>query len=221
MSQEAKVLSIIGVITAAILFAAIFFLSSGTNPNNSQSITVDPKILVKENSHKLTSASESAKVVLVEFGDYQCPACGAAHPVLKKIMEEYQNKITFVFRNFPLPQHKNAKVAAQTAEAAGAQGKFWEMHDMLYESQDKWSESTNPMEHFLSYAKQLGLDTEKLKSEVESNKYSDVINQDLSDGNSASVNSTPTFYINNVKHNGSFDYNVLKSKIDSILSSDE
>lgn len=216
MTQEAKVIAGIGIVTLAIIVGGVFFFNkSSQTQSNPQSKVTDEKLLIGKDSHKI--ASDSAKVTIVEFGDYQCPACGAAHPVVKQILSDYQGRITFVFRNFPLPMHSNAKISAEAAEAAGAQGKFWEMHDKLYESQATWAETAKPLDLFVSYAQEFGLDTSKFKEEVEGNKYAERINKDQTDGNTLGVNSTPTFFINGEKLVGTPNYNSLKSMIDSRL----
>lgn len=218
MTQETKILLILGVSTVVLLVGAVFFLSKNNTTTSSsiQSLkVVDQKILVRENSHK--TATDSTKVTIVEFGDYQCPACAQVYPITKKVVEDYVGTVNFVFRNFPLSQHQNASVAAQAAEAADAQGKFWEMYDKLYEAQNNWADNNNPIDLFVSYANDLGLDVEKFKKDVLANKFSDEINQDLADGALAGVNATPTFYINGIKFEGSQNYNDFKNIIDPIL----
>src|SRR5581483_190972 len=111
---------------------------------NASSSISDSTVLTRNANHKITSTN--TKVTIIEFADFQCPACGQAHPALKQILEEYKGKVTFIYRHFPLPQHQNAILAAKASEAAGEQGKFWEMHDMLYEKQNEWSESNNAEE---------------------------------------------------------------------------
>lgn len=216
MTQEIKFLLITGIATVGIIIAAIFFLGSNnvsqSNPNPNK---VDEKILIKSDSNKI--GSESAKVRLVEFGDYQCPACGLAHPIVKRITDNYKDKILFVFRNFPLSQHQNAQVAAEAAEAAGAQGKYWEMHDMLYENQDKWSDSNSPVDIFAEYAKKLNIDINKFKQDITSNKFAEKINIDQSDGSNVGVNFTPTFYLNGEKIVGSNSFADITKKIDTLL----
>lgn len=143
--------------------------------------------------------SESNKIILVEFGDYQCPGCEGAYPNVKTLMEEYGNDVTFVFRNFPLTSiHPNARAAAATAEAAGLQGKFWEMHDMLYGNQDDWSslDTSKRTDIFNSYATTLGLDLEKFKTDVAAKPVAQKINFDLALGKSVNVTGTPTFFLN-------------------------
>ncbi len=143
--------------------------------------------------------SESNKIILVEFGDYQCPGCEGAYPNVKTLMEEYGNDVTLVFRNFPLTSiHPNARAAAATAEAAGLQGKFWEMHDMLYGNQDDWNslDTSKRTDIFNSYATTLGLDLEKFKTDVAAKPVTQKINFDLALGKSVKVTGTPTFFLN-------------------------
>lgn len=214
MKQEAKLLLGFGIITIGILVGAVFLLGGSSSPAPT-STKADPKILVKSSSNKFGNVG--SKVTLVEFGDFQCPACALSYPIVKEIKTAYKDRIQFVFRNFPLPSHANALVAAQAAEAAGAQGKYWEMHDMLYENQSEWALDASPLEIFVGYAKELELDTDKFKEEVQSSKYASKIQEDLLDGRSLGVNSTPTFYLNNEKIVGVVSYEDLKYKIDLLL----
>lgn len=211
MKSEIKALIGISVITILIIAVAAFLL--GKSPQQSILGQADSALLIRNNSNKIFSSS--AELTLVEFGDYQCPACGAAHPVVKQILEKDKDKVTFVFRSFPLTQHKNARIAAQTAEAAGEQGKYWEMHDKLYENQSDWGNNDNALEIFTNYAKDMGLDIEKFKKTIAENKYADKIAQDQSDGMALGVNSTPTFFINNQKYMGTL--NELESAIEKTL----
>lgn len=210
MTQEAKVLLGLGAVTAGILISAVFFLSNSKpeTPNNSQ---VDSSSLIKSDSRKI--ATDSAKTTVVEFGDYQCPACKMAHPIVKQVLNDYSGKVNFVFRHFPLPQHKNALIAAEAAEAAGEQGKYFEMHNKLYENQDEWDENNNPLEIFLKYAQELNLNGEQFKGSIVGNKYREKINADKNDGSSMGVNSTPTFFINGTRMSN-FSYEEFKKRIE-------
>lgn len=192
MTQEVKVLIWISVLTLLILSGAVYFLGKSSLNAASENNTGDIKLLVKSDSHKI--ATESAKITIVEFGDYQCPACGMAYPVVKQVLKDYPGKINFVFRNFPLPQHNNGFIAAEAVEASGEQGKYWEMHDKLYQNQNEWAENNNPLEVFLKYAGELNLDEAGFKSSILSNKYQQIITNDKNDGISLGVDSTPTFY---------------------------
>ncbi|MCA1635446.1 MAG: thioredoxin domain-containing protein [Acidobacteria bacterium] len=141
--------------------------------------------------------SESAPVVLEEFGDYQCPPCGNLHPVLQKIEDDYGERVRVVFRNYPLQQmHKNAFTAARAAEAAALQGKFWQMHDMIYEGQKQWSESPEPRPIFNSYASRIELDVEKFKADMEHSTVTSRIIADFERGGSLGVKGTPTIFLN-------------------------
>jgi protein-disulfide isomerase len=215
MTQETKILGGIGIVTLLLIVGAALFLGGNPQPGETPGVKADQKILVKKDSNVM--GSTSAAVTLVEFGDYQCPACGAAHPVVKQLTDAYKGKIRFVFRNFPLPMHQNAIVAAQAAEAAGAQGKYWEMHDMLYENQDAWSDSTEPVSIFATYAKNLGLDVAQFRDMIAKKTSIGKINGDTDDGIKLGVNSTPTFYINGEKQVGGLSYSAFKEKIDAAM----
>lgn len=155
-----------------------------------------PDTNVQASSHTIGSGS----VTLVEYGDFQCPFCGQFHPVLQEVKAKYGDKITFQFRSFPIiSAHPNAMAAHRAAEAADKQGKFWEMHDRLFESQSVWSTSQTASSIFESYAKELGLDLEKFKSDAASSAVNDIIQADLREGQALRVDSTPTFFLNGSK----------------------
>jgi protein-disulfide isomerase len=141
----------------------------------------------------------NASLTLVEYGDYQCPYCGAAYPEVKKVQKELSSELRFVFRNFPLTNmHEHAMNAAETAEAASAQGKFWPMHDFLYEHQATLGDPSVA----LGYAKKLGLDSQRLEREIAQHVYQKRIKDDFMGGVRSGVNGTPTFYVNGVRHDG-------------------
>jgi protein-disulfide isomerase len=147
-----------------------------------------------------TEGSSKTGVVLIEYGDYQCPACGQYYPIVKQVYDTYKDQIMFQFRNFPLLQiHKNAFAGARAAEAADKQGKYWEMHDILYENQQTWGAATDPSTFFESYAQQLKLDVAKFKVDYASQAVNDLINADISEGQKIGANSTPTFVLNGKK----------------------
>jgi protein-disulfide isomerase len=213
MTQEAKVLLGIGIATVIILIGGVFYLS-GTNPQVTSQGSVEKKILV---AGKNTTGPKSAKVTVVEFADFQCPACAAFHPEMKKILSDYNGKIYFVYRHFPLPMHKNARGAAQAAEAAAAQGKFWPMYDQLFEKQSEWSEVANPTDLFASYAKNVKLDEEKFKKAVEESNGTATIQKGIDDGNKAGVNSTPTLFVNGKKVEGANSIADLATQVRSAI----
>lgn len=178
-------------------------MSGGGN----SSTPISSNILVPQNSNETggiengnyLSASPSAKVTLIEFGDYECPACVIYSPFVKQLLTDFAGRMNFVFRNFPLNQHANAMVAAQAAEAAGLQGKFWQMHDKLYESSNDWSNSSDAKGIFVGYAQTLGLNIDKFKTDIDSQAVKNTIENDINDGNLIKLTETPTFYLNGIK----------------------
>jgi protein-disulfide isomerase len=140
---------------------------------------------------------EDAPVTLEEFGDFECPPCGLLHPELKKIEHEYGPRVRIIFREFPLvPTHQHALAAAKSAEAAGLQGKFWEMHDMLYENQRKWHEAFDVRQIFEDYAKAIGLNVERFKKDIASTEVEQRIFLDGKRAHSLDVKGTPTVFLN-------------------------
>lgn len=161
----------------------------------------------------------TAKVTLVEYGDFQCPACQAYHFALKKLLEERGNEISFVFRHFPLITiHPNALPGALASEAAGKQGKFWEMHDLLYEKQTDWSNDVSAEQRFVEYAKELGLDTAKFLTDYKDPVLRDKITDSYKSGMHSGVSGTPTFFINGEKIVNPGNYDELKAIIDQKLT---
>jgi protein-disulfide isomerase len=164
---------------------------------------------VSERDH--TQGPDNAPLTLVEYGDYQCPYCGAAYPVVKQIQKTLGKKLRFVFRNFPLTQaHPYAMIAAEAAEAAALQGKFWEMHDLLFEQQTFLEPDIIP-----SWAKRIGLDLEKFGNSIKEGSVAKRIKEDRQSGIRSGVNGTPTFYINGIRYNDSPDYESLLSALES------
>ncbi len=139
-------------------------------------------------------------VTFVEYGDFQCPACKSYYPLVKEVRKFYGNDVKFVFRHYPLVQiHPHAFLAARAVEAAGLQGKFFEMHDLMYENQDSWSQLPDPTPTFEQFASQLGLDSERFKQDMSSEQVSATINADIQDAKSIGALATPTFVINGKK----------------------
>jgi protein-disulfide isomerase len=141
----------------------------------------------------------SSTVTLIEYSDFQCPACGLYFPIVEKLVSENPSSFKFVYRHFPITGHKNATPAAQAAEAAGMQGSFWEMHYELFIKQESWATSTSPKAVFTEYATKLGLDTVKFASDYELQSIKDKISTSVKSGIRAGVDRTPTFYLNGKK----------------------
>jgi len=138
-----------------------------------------------------------APVTLEEYGDFQCPPCGMFSAFLGQLEKEYDSRLRVVFRNFPLKIHEHAREAAVAAEAAGLQGRFWEMHDVLYREQDSWSKAPNVRELFESYAGTIGLDLDKFKKDMDGEQASARVDADRQRGESLGIQLTPTLFINN------------------------
>jgi protein-disulfide isomerase len=142
----------------------------------------------------------SGNVTLVEFSDFQCPACLAVQAPLKEILKKYEGKVEFVYRHFPLTNiHKNAQMASYASEAAAIQGKFWEMHDLLFSKQSEWSTISDPKSKFIEYATTLGLDKDKFATDIDSQGVKDLVSVDMLASTRYRLTGTPTFYINGAK----------------------
>ena len=164
----------------------------------------------------------TAKVALIEYGDFQCPACAQFHPLVKIMKEEFGNDVAFAFRHFPLSQaHPNAKAAARAAEAAGAQGKFWEMHDYLFEHQTEWAPKPSPKAAFVSYAQELGLNTDQFENDLDRDDLEDKINAQYQSGTASGVNSTPTFFLNGTKIENPRSYDEFRRLLTQAIGTKE
>jgi protein-disulfide isomerase len=150
--------------------------------------------------HDHVAGSDDAPVTLVEYGDYECPYCGMAYPIVKRAQHELGRQLRFVFRNFPLAEsHPHARLAAQSAEAAAVQGRFSEMHDMLFEHQQALEK-----EDLIGYAKSLGLDTAQFARDLEAGTFAKKVRDDFRNGVRSGVNGTPTFFVNGFRYDGSW-----------------
>ena len=166
-----------------------------------------------------TLGAGNKKVTLIEYGDFQCPACAQYFPLIIQIEEKYGDDITFQFRNFPLIQiHNNAMAAHRAAEAAANQNKFFEMHDALYGQQKSWADASNPTPIFESFAGQLGLNLEQYKTDVASAKTNDIINADIAEGKKIGANSTPTFVLDGKKIDNPNDLADFSKLIDEAIA---
>lgn len=210
MSKESKILG--GILVAiVVVMVGGFMLFGGSSSSSTTGTKVDAAKLTNADAQTIGTG----KVQVVEFGDYQCPACGAAHPALKQLVDQNSNDITFVFRDFPLQMHPNAKPAAYAANAAAVQGKFWEMHNKLYENQKEWVDLPDPTDVFVGYAQGLGLDVDKFKASLKDDAIVAKVQRGIDDGTAINVAATPTVYINGVQYTGAFTYDELKAAVDA------
>jgi protein-disulfide isomerase len=152
---------------------------------------------------------ENAPVTLVEYGDYECPHCGRAYPIVEEVVKQMGNHLRFAFRHFPLQQvHPHALAAAVAAEAAGAQGKYWAMHSMLFEHQDALE-----LEDLVGYAQEVGLDVARFTEDLRAGAYVDKVEEDFREGVRSGVNGTPTFFINGQRYDDSWDLDTLLAAV--------
>jgi len=156
-----------------------------------------------------------AAVTLVQYGDYECPYCGAAYPIIKEVQARMGDRLRFVFRNFPITtSHPHAEQAAEAAEAAASQGKFWPMHDLLYENQKRLRD-----QDLRAYAEKLGLDLELFDKELAEHVHAARVHEDFMSGVRSGVNGTPTFYINGARHDDSYEIETLLAALERAAAS--
>jgi protein-disulfide isomerase len=155
-----------------------------------------------------------AAVTLVEYGDYECPYCGAAYPIVKELQARMGDRLRFVFRNFPITtSHPHAEQAAEAAEAGAAQGRFWEMHDLLYENQTHLRD-----QDLHAYAEQLGIDVERFDKDLAEHVHAPRVREDFMSGVRSGVNGTPSFYVNGARHDDSYDFDTLLAALERAAS---
>lgn len=212
------------IIAGAMISGAVIY-SNNKNSNlagEAQKPVASPAGQEEEDTTKVYSVSADddavkgdadAKITIIEFSDYQCSFCAKAEATLKKIFNEYGDKVKLVYRDYPLDFHDNAQDAAEAAECAGDQNKFWEYHDLLFAKQDKWSESKDGAE-FKTYAKDLRLDAVAFSQCLDSDKYAEEVKKDQSDGEAVGVSGTPAFFINGRKITGAQPFSEFKKIID-------
>lgn len=204
------------IIFAVTCVAVIAGLVLFSNKDKVDVSSVDPvKITTSGEMPDRVIGDPASKVVVIEYADYQCPGCSAAFPQIKAVSEEYKSQVAFVFRNYPLTSgHQHAFAMAAAAEAAGLQGKFWQMHDLIYQTRSEWvdlqAEQRN--ERIEGFAQQLSLNIDQFKTDLTSKKVADKINGDRALGVKMNVDATPTFFINGKKVSGEIVSDLMTSK---------
>ena len=191
-TAEGKFLGAIGLIIVILLGYWMYATPASTESATSTNVEVSATDHVR--------GAKDGKVTLVEFGDFQCPACGIYEPIVRQVTADNKDTLKVVFRHFPLTQiHRNALLAAKATEAASLQGKFWEMHDTLYDKQEEWGEAISARDFFISYATTLKLDVNKFKIDIDNKAIEDKILAELKEGVNLGIQGTPTFFINGKK----------------------
>jgi protein-disulfide isomerase len=190
--MDKKFLIILTVIVLGLF--GIFAYTKHSKPVSNQATSA--KVTTSQHS----KGENTKNVELLVYGDFQCPVCAKFYPIEDAILQTFGNNIKFTFRHFPIDTvHPNARAAHRTAEAAGLQGKFFEMYDLLYKNHTEWADASDPKSIFEQYASQLGLDMKKFNTDYASEQVNSTINADIAEGKSKSVNGTPTFFINGRK----------------------
>lgn len=214
--MKAKEIAIwIGVLV--VLVGGLWLLIAAVN-NSPSPLTKIQKTAPDVTKDDYVRGDKSAKVTLIEYGDFQCPACGLYYPVIKKVEGDFKNDLKVVYRFFPLTNiHQNAMVSAQAAYAAGLQGKFWEMHDMLYENQNSWSD-TQARDIFVDYANKLGLNSKQFESDIDNEPTKNFITDQVNKAIALGVNSTPTFFVNGKYIQNPAGYEEFKKIIQDALT---
>jgi len=193
--RKSRPFLIIAVALLAAVVGGFLLMRSGENEDSFPVAPISPSS-ASPAAEPLGKPSVDAVVTLEEFGDYQCPPCGALHPTVKKLKQEFGPNLNFVFRNLPLATiHKNALAAAQAAEAARVQNRFWEMHDLLYENQNLWKDDINPRTIFIKFAGDLGLDNGRFVRDMDDKQVKMRIEADQFAAAELGINGTPTFLI--------------------------
>lgn len=235
--QNAKLLiGVIGGTLALVLLVAFLFSNQSSTPQTPQAVNQDVLLGSVRNvwtadlassptdpdtspsteapEQATDSAEPETEITIVEFSDFQCPACRNTYPLVKQVLEQYGENIRFIYRHFPLETiHKNARAAAMASEYAADQGKFWEYHDALFENQDEWADERDPKPLFRQYAEEIGLDVSNFDAAFDNAEYKDRVDVDLRDGYALGVNSTPTFYVDGVQVNAQDLPQTVQSKL--------
>jgi len=175
----------------------VFFVIRASNPNMVSSANENVSQIQKSD---WVTGNKKAKAILVEYGDFQCPACAYYEPIVEKLTNDLGDKFLFIYRNFPLRQiHKNADNSARAVEAAGRQNKYWQMHKIIYLRQKDWAENDSARDIFIKYAKELKLNANQFIQDMDSLDIAQKIEQDLQSGQAANIEGTPTFFLNGKK----------------------
>ncbi|MDQ3239580.1 MAG: DsbA family protein [bacterium] len=213
MTGESKVIIGVVVTTVIVLIAGVMVMSSSQPPVPSAKVETSTTL----HGDAYSKGPKDAKVKIAEYADFQCPACAVSFPIMKEIISDYGDKIYFEYHHYPLKQHAWSQVSAEAAEAAGAQGKFWEYHDMLYAKQNDWAESKDAKSIFSKYAAELKIDQKKFDEDLKNNTHRQKVLNSFNRGNTLSVQATPTYFVNGVRYEGGLNKEDWKKIIDPLL----
>jgi protein-disulfide isomerase len=186
-------LIILGVV--AIVAGMIWLISYQATPKPTQALTIENTISADD----WVRGNRQSKVTLIEYSDFQCPACAMYEPIIQQLSKEFGDNLALVYRHFPLPQHQHAKPMAYASEAAGLQNKFWEMHDMIFAKQSEWTNEKDATETIQKYAKDLGLDVAKFTADFQSKSLREKTDTKFAETSRVGLSHTPTFFLNGVE----------------------
>ncbi len=204
------------VITLAVIGFFVFLVAqlATSKPDDGDPTQTDIAITASDHVKGLAGSA----VELIEYSDFQCPACGAFYPIVSQIVDEYSDRIVFAYRHFPLPQHQHAKAMAYAAEAAAKQGTFWEMHDLIFENQNAWSPLLSVSKTIMDYATRLKLNLDQFEADLKSTEVRDFVDAQYSSGVANGVNGTPSFFVNGVKITTPRSLEAFKVVLDQALT---
>ncbi|PJE50716.1 MAG: hypothetical protein COV29_03200 [Candidatus Yanofskybacteria bacterium CG10_big_fil_rev_8_21_14_0_10_36_16] len=208
------------VLLGGVVWAMAYFGGKGVERDDSGTVILSTDITTED----WIKGNPNAELVLVEYSDFQCPACGAYYPLVKQLSEDFGDRLAIVYRHFPLITiHKNAELAARASEAAGKQGKFWEMHDVIFETQSAWSNLNREEaeKSFVSIAERLDLNVTQFVAHLNADDIANAVNDDIASARSSAVNATPTFFLNGKKLTNPNSYEAFKEIIQNSLSASE
>lgn len=215
MKQTLIWIVVLGLLSMGVILLVKYTVDSG---DRGPTPTVDGTLLERQ-PDDLIKGNAAAAVTLIEYGDFQCPACAAYHPLLDQLLKEYGDRVAFIWRHYPLRTiHRNADLASRAAQAASLQGKFWEMYDKIFSGQKSWENSTKADDIFKGYAGEIGLDLNKWQDDLNSSAVKDKVNADIRSGDNANVTGTPTFFLDGAKVSNPRSYADFKSLIDQALN---
>lgn len=208
--RSAVIWSVFGLAILGMLYG-LAKLGTQTTPSSTAGTTLSETSMASDH----VRGSATAPVTIVEYSDFQCPACASYEPMVQRLIKENPDKVRLIYRHYPLRSiHPNAQAASEAAEAAAKQGKFWEMHDVLFNTQTDWARKSNPEELFSEYARSLGLNLEQFKTDSESKEVRAKIDADYTSGTRSGVQGTPTFFVNGRQITSPRTYEEFKAVVD-------
>lgn len=194
---------IIGIITVLLFGGAVWYSGASAEKSNEG-------VVIQQN----IKGNSEAETKLVKYSDFQCPACAAFYPVVEEILADHGDSLSFEYKHFPLPIHNNAQAAALAAEAAGQQGEFFAMHDLIFDNQTEWSQAAVPGVFFAQYAEEIGLDMDEFTRHQNSSILRDKVRDEFAEGREMGITGTPTFFLNGQRMN----FNTYSEFVDQIIA---